>query len=1050
MHVDTDADVLRLRAGLRDLVALSAIPAVWIGSEPLAVAAGLADALVGLLALDFAFVRLCDPGGAGAVDVTRGNAWTSFPQWLEGHLATSASFPRKEVVCLLDDDSPRRRGLVVPVGVNGEGGVVAASSGRSDFPTSMDRLLLSLAANHAATAFRSARLVHARRRAEEELRNARDELEVNVAERTAELRRSEAYLAEAQTLTDTGSFAIDVCTGEVAHSSDQHSRLFGFDPGQGTPPLADFLQRVHPQDRTRFAAALEKGIREARNVDLEYRIVLPQGSVKRLRVIAHPGRDASDGPGEFVGTVMDVTERRQAEAQLERLVREQAALRRVATLVARGAASEEVFAAVVEEVVRVLPVDIGHMGRYDSDGTLSFLAASGETDVVLPVGTRLTLGGKNVSTLVFETGRPARVDYADASGPLALAARERGIRSSVGTPIIVEGRPWGLMVVGSSRDAGLLDDIEARLASFTDLVATAIANAESRAGLARLAEEQAALRRVATLVARAVPPEEVFAAVTQEVGRLLGTDLAGMARYDRDDTVTVVATWAAEGELARAHPLVPGPWPLDGGDVASMVSTTGRSVRIDDYAGLPGRIAEFVREELGVHSSVASPIVVEGRLWGALFLHSKQTQPLPRDTESRLTGFTELVATGIADTQARAEIRRLAEEQAALRRVATLVAREASPAEVFAAVTEELGRLLGADIATLVRLEPGDTAVVVAHWSKTEDGRVPVGACIPLEGGSVAMSVLRTGRPARAGSAENASPQIAALAHRLGVTSTVAAPIVVEGHLWGGVSVSSQQPEPLPPDTESRMTNFAELVATAIANAEARTELAVSRARVVAAADETRRRLERNLHDGAQQRLVSLVLELRGAEATLGSEGGNLGRQLSRIGEGLNGVLEDLRKISHGLHPAILSEAGLKPALKALARRSAVPVQLDMRVEARLPESIEVAAYYVVSEGLANAVKHANASVAEVDIGASDGNLRLSIRDDGQGGADPAGGSGLIGLKDRVEAQGGTIAVVSPPGEGTRVQVSLPIGSADEQVDSRTRSSGRRPVSSRP
>jgi signal transduction histidine kinase len=164
---------------------------------------------------------------------------------------------------------------------------------------------------------------------------------------------------------------------------------------------------------------------------------------------------------------------------------------------------------------------------------------------------------------------------------------------------------------------------------------------------------------------------------------------------------------------------------------------------------------------------------------------------------------------------------------------------------------------------------------------------------------------------------------------------------LVEGHLWGGVSVSSKQPEPLPPDTEARIANFAELVATAIANAEARTELAASRARVVAAADETRRRLERNLHDGAQQRLVSLALELRGAEATVAFARGDLGRQLSRIGEGLNGVLEDLREISRGLHPAILSEAGLKPALKALARRSAVPVQLEARVEARLPESIE-------------------------------------------------------------------------------------------------------------
>ena len=375
-----------------------------------------------------------------------------------------------------------------------------------------------------------------------------------------------------------------------------------------------------------------------------------------------------------------------------------------------------------------------------------------------------------------------------------------------------------------------------------------------------LADEQAALRRVATLVARGVPPEKVFAAVTEEAGRLLDTDLAGMARYEGDDTVTVLATWAAEDEHGGTHPLVPGPWPLEGGDLATMISRTGRPVRIDDYRGVPGRIAAFVRDELGIRASVASPIIVEGRLWGALFIHSKQSQPLPRDTESRLTGFTELVATAVANAEARAEVGRLAEEQAALRRVATLVAREASPPEVFSAVTEELGRILGADIAALVRLEPGNKAIVVATWSDGEGDLVPIGTVISLEDESVATMVLRTGRPARADNPEHASGRIGALVRQLGVTSTVGTPIVVEGRLWGGMSVSSRQPEPLPMDTESRIADFAELVATAIANAEARTALTTSRARVVAAADETRRQIERDLHDGIQQRLVSLLL----------------------------------------------------------------------------------------------------------------------------------------------------------------------------------------------
>jgi signal transduction histidine kinase len=542
-----------------------------------------------------------------------------------------------------------------------------------------------------------------------------------------------------------------------------------------------------------------------------------------------------------------------------------------------------------------------------------------------------------------------------------------------------------------------------------------------------LAEEHAALRRIATLVARGVPPEEVFAAVAEEAGRLLGAELAGMARYESDNTVTVVATWAAEGEHGGAHPLVPGPWPLEGGDLASMISRTGRPVRIDDYHGVPGRIAAFVRDELGISSSVASPIVVEGRLWGALFIHSKQIQQaFPRDTESRLTGFTELVATAIANAQARAEVGRLAEEQAALRRVATLVAREASPAEVFSAVTEELGRLLGADIAALVRLEPGNTAIVVAAWREGEGDQVPVGTVIPLEEESVAAIVLRTGRPARADNPDHASGPIAALVRRLGVVSTVGTPIVVEGRLWGGMSVSSREPEPLPTDTESRIADFAELIATAIANAEARTALTASRARIVAAADETRRRIERDLHDGIQQRLVSLGLELRAAQATVPPQLDEIEGALSRVAEGLTSVFDELREISRGIHPAILSEGGLEPALRALCRRSAVPVELDLHVERRLPERVEVATYYVVSEALTNATKHARASVVKVELDTHDAILQLAIRDDGIGGADLSQGSGLVGLSDRIEALGGTLQVTSPAGSGTTLLIEVP------------------------
>jgi signal transduction histidine kinase len=205
-------------------------------------------------------------------------------------------------------------------------------------------------------------------------------------------------------------------------------------------------------------------------------------------------------------------------------------------------------------------------------------------------------------------------------------------------------------------------------------------------------------------------------------------------------------------------------------------------------------------------------------------------------------------------------------------------------------------------------------------------------------------------------------------------------------------------------------------------------ELAASRARIVAAGDQARRRIERDLHDGTQQRLVSLVLDLRAAEAAVPPDEPELRAQLARVADGLAGALEELRELSRGIHPAILTEGGLGPALKALARRSAVPVELAVDVRGRLPERVEVAAYYVVSEALTNAAKHAEASVAEVEAQARDGLLHLSVRDDGVGGAAPGGGSGLVGLADRVEALGGTIRVHSPAGQGTRLQIDLPIG----------------------
>jgi signal transduction histidine kinase len=534
-----------------------------------------------------------------------------------------------------------------------------------------------------------------------------------------------------------------------------------------------------------------------------------------------------------------------------------------------------------------------------------------------------------------------------------------------------------------------------------------------------LAEEQAGLRRVATLVARGVPPEEVFAAVTAEVVRLLPVDFARMGRYESDGTVTTVA---ASGRTDDRFPvgrrLAPG-WK----NLGRMVAQTGRSARVDSVADASG-LGGVTARQTGVRSAVGTPVIVEGRLWGVMAAGSTLEQLLPADTEARLASFTELVATAIANAESRAALARLAEEQAALRRVATLVARGAAPEEVFAVVAEEVGRLFLADVANMCRYESDGTYTIVA----SAGNRFPVRARWALGGKNATTIVFETGRPARIDSYADATGPHADDIREAGVRSAVGTPIIVEGHLWGVIGVGSSMEQPLLPDTEARLASFTELVAAAIANTESRAALAASRARIVAATDETRRRIERDLHDGTQQQLVSLMLELRAVQAAVPPQLGELGGGLSRIAEGLAGVFDQVREISHGIHPAILSERGLQPALKALARRSAVPVELDLSAGRRLPEQIEVAAYYAVSEALANAAKHAHASAVQVELDARDAMVRLAIRDDGIGGADPARGSGLVGLSDRIVALGGTLQVTSPADGGTTLLIEIPAG----------------------
>jgi signal transduction histidine kinase len=722
--VEPDAEVRRLRAALRDLVALSAIPAAWIGREPPAVAVGLADALIGLLNVDFAFVRLCDPGGAGSVDVTRGTAWTNFPEWLESHLAGNVAFPRTELAPDAGDGSAPQRRFAVPVGVDGEGGVVVAASESADFPTPADQLLLSIAANHAATAFQGARLIHERKQAEEALRKARNELEVTVTERTAELRVANEELS---------------------------------------------------------------------------------------------------------------------------------ALRRVATLVAEGAKPLDLFAVVAEEVARIVNVPLVSVSRYELDGTATECASFSPEGPLFPVGMRWSLEGTNILQLVRDSCEPARIDdHSGLLGEMADVVRRRGIRSMVGVPVVVAARVWGAMVVSSTEPDPMPEDTEGRLADFTELLATAIENAESRETLERVAEEQAALRRVATLVAQGVQPAEIFSSVSDEVGGLFGTDTAAVVRFESD-----------------------------------------------------------------------------------------------------------------------------------------------GPAIVFVGVSKSIEREL------------------------------PIGTRWEVDDAMASAAVYRTGRPARVNAKDWSSlaGSVATTGRRLGIVSTVASPIIVEGCRWGAITISSVD-EPLPLDTEERLAKFTDLVASAIAKAESMSELAASRRRIVAASDEARRQIERDLHDGTQQRLVSLGLTVR---AALTDVPPGVRSELSGVETGLADAVAELREISRGIHPAILSHGGLAPALRTLARRSTIPLELDIATEARLPEPIEVAVYYVASEALANATKHAQASHIEVSLAQDNGSLVVSIHDDGVGGADPRRGSGLVGLTDRVEALGGSLRVTSRREDGTHIIAELPL-----------------------
>src|SRR4051794_1917448 len=550
-----------------------------------------------------------------------------------------------------------------------------------------------------------------------------------------------------------------------------------------------------------------------------------------------------------------------ARGELQRLLDEQAALQRVATLVAEEAAPERVFAAIARELGQLLQVEDSRLARYEPNDTVSIVAGWGVLDDAIPVGTLRSLEGESVSSIVHRTGRPARLDdYSRATGPLGELVRRHGVRSAVGCPIVVDGRLWGAMMAATCSANRLPSDTETRMVGFTELAATAISNAEARTEARRLADEQAALRRVATLVAQEPAPQEVFDKIVAELGALLQAEDARMIRYESDQLATVVATW---GEFAGSMPLGT-ELPVAGTTVTGSLHRTERPVRVD-YAEAEGELAVRLRG-IGFRYAVGTPITVEGRLWGGLVVATHKSVPLPGHIEARMIGFTELAATAISNAEAREEVRRLADEQAALRRVATQVARGAAPPDVFSKVAEEVAALLSADITALLRYEGDGTAAVVADWGSRPGPGLRTGVTLPLGGENLAAVVFRTARPARIDDYSTAGGAIGEAARAQGVEAGVACPVEVEGRVWGAMVASLRRPGPLPPDAETRIAKFTELVGTAITNAEARSEV-----EQLAAEQAALRRVATLVAEGASPTIVfdkvtAEVAELIGAD----------------------------------------------------------------------------------------------------------------------------------------------------------------------------------------
>ena len=692
-----------------------------------------------------------------------------------------------------------------------------------------------------------------------------------------------------------------------------------------------------------------------------------------------------------------------ARTSVRVLADEQAALLRVAALVAEGASEAVIFDAVAVEAASLMEDQPTTLVRYE--GKRTFVVLATHNGPVTP-GTRVMVpvGDTGTTAEMLQTHRPARRDRYDHMPSRSFANRDFAVGSSVSVPIFVQGRMWGALgVVNEGRRLPV--ETEGRLAKFSGLVGSALANAEARAELQRFAEEQAGLRRVAELAASGEPYALVLRSIVAEASPLFEDATVSLGQFEPSGRWAKVDLDAEPVDQLRTQGVT-----RDEEVVAQQVLATGRPARIeesDPSAG--GRVVDGrVLWGCGV------PVQAEGRTWGAMIATSRQ-RPLPWGTEDRLAHFAHVAATAVTGADSRDTLSRLARDQAALRRVAELIARGASLDEVFHAVATEASALLAGTAVGLFRYGADGRATVVAQCHAP----VPLGVRIPSRGVGVRASggVVRFATLAGAPSEQ--------LGDDVEVEGLVAVPITVEGQIWGGLALLTPRVPPSA-DAEERLSEFAELAAAAVASGENRAKLRASRARLVVTADETRQRLQRDVHDGAQQRLVQTVLSLKlGLDmAARGEDPVELMREALQSAER---ATVELRDLVHGILPASLSRAGLRTGLESLVAGLPAPVDLDVSAlpEQRLPTELEVTAYFLVAEALTNVVKHADATRARVRVAADEDHLTIEVVDDGRGGAD-LHGTGLTGLADRVDAMNGTLQVVSPHGRGTTVRVSLP------------------------